>query len=144
MSEFLTKQLVEDIKTGGLIIAPCSAGKTTAVIEVLKTNYYFYLVVDNDIIRKHYWMKGAPIEQIITIEEYDEYITQKICHVKVSHLYIKFIIDEYFISSPMLQGINFHAALTTPDRLPVIMYNETGERLYLEPANLFRGKTNND
>jgi AAA+ ATPase superfamily predicted ATPase len=33
---YLTKKLKEDIKKGGLVIAPRRAGKTTAILELLK------------------------------------------------------------------------------------------------------------
>ena len=131
---YLTKQLEKDIVKGGLILAPCRAGKTTAIVNVLKKDESFILVVDTYRQKSDYVDRlGAPKEQV------------QVCRVLRAedspYARHKIVLDEALFSPYSFShfGGKCHAMLSSPNRVPVVCYNIRGDRVVLEPAEDFRG-----
>jgi len=129
----LTKQLEKDIIKGGLILAPCRSGKTTAIVNVLKKDEHFILVVDTALQKKDYVERlGAPSPQVFVCDTLRRYGTFPV---------YKIVLDEALFSPDSFFhfGDKCYAMLSSPNRVPVVCYNIRGDRVVLEPAEDFRG-----
>jgi hypothetical protein len=119
--------ITEEIIKGGLVIAPCNIGKTSSIIELLKSGLGYLMVVRNDVERDYIRDKYG-VRDVISSFEYigfeDGFRDKKV------------IVDECFSNDAF--GSVWHCAIGVCDSR-VILFDTVGNRLECEGASLWVG-----
>lgn len=123
---YLTKRLMKQIVAGGIVIAPRRAGKTTAVVELMRRDPSYVLVCLNHS-NAQYAKQALTLRGVVDAEKRvasGESIPSIRGRVTADS---KVIIDEFFWNSAFTQ-IPYHCAVSSsPKRM--VVYNAKGRNL---------------
>jgi hypothetical protein len=119
---YWTKRLMKDIAAGGIVIAPRSAGKTTAIVELMRRDPSYVLVCLNHS-GAQYAKQALMLRGVVNAER------RVASGENLSNLRgrdSKVIIDEFFFN-PAFTQIPYHCFVSSaPKRM--VVYNAKGRR----------------
>ena len=132
--DYLTNRLVRAIKKGGMIIAPRRAGKTQAILEVLKQSDEYILICFSCSFARHL---QDQFSMMTTRSNTD--IRQAIIGPRsIKRSNKKIIIDEFFWNPAFVGGTEYHCAISSNPR-DLILYNKTGRRMKIAYNEVWKG-----
>lgn len=127
---YLTQKLIENIKAGGLIIAPCMAGKTTAITTVMKEDLSYILIAP------YSYQLQSDVKELQG-RVFDPFrVKQQVFEFKELYYGKKILLDEAFTDSMRpLFWLPWYTAITT-SIFPVTLYSQDGDCLKLDTCTL--------
>ena len=113
-----TKRIIEDIKKGGVIFCPRRSGKTTAVLEYMRSQGDSILSCHSEMTARSMRRANRDLEKRIFGPQIQFLVGKR----------EKLIFDEFLLNSLTHLGFPFHAALATcPKRM--VAYDRRGKRV---------------
>jgi len=131
---YLTLKLERDIKKGGIIIAPRRSGKTTAILNILKSSNEYVLVCHSLTQAEILHKELSEISKKSTIEI-------KKCIIGPSQIWKgecrKIIIDEFFWNRAFYTLKDYHCIISSNPR-DMVVYNSKGIRLKINKDEMLK------
>lgn len=126
----LVDQLMEDIKAGGLVVAPSRAGKTSAIIKLMLSDHRYYYVARNAV-------ECAQLAEKFQMHS-GRFVTPFSFIGGLLEAGNLFIIDECFTNPAFFnwEACKWHAAVGCSD-YRIKLYSNNGS-LLAEPAELWK------